>query len=445
MGDIENSLEEQISLVAKKFLEKTNNKEIQIISHFDTDGISSATIIVKALKRLDRLFSLKIVKSLEERHIFNLKKDKVALFIDLASNSLNYIENAGLENVFIIDHHEITQKIPQNVEIINPHLHNKQKLSSSSLVYLFAKELDQKNSDLAKLAILGMVGDLLEKEIEKLNNHILEDGEIKIKKGLLIYPATRPLNKTLEYSSNPYIPGITGNSEGVFELLKEVNLFQNNGKYRGLIELDADEMERLVTGIMLRNPKAKYKDIIGNIFLIKLFNKLEDAREISATINACSRLGNSETAIQFLMEIPRAKKRAEQLYVKYKQHIIEGLKMANKVPRLEGKGFIIINAQEKIKDTIAGTIAGIISSSSLYEDGTIIVIMAYYENKIKISARIVGRQGRNLREVLANVIEKTGGEVGGHDNAAGAIITKENESQFLDILKKALEIEMIKV
>src|SRR3989344_6633196 len=285
MGDVKNSLEEQICSVANKFNEVAKDKEIQIISHFDTDGISSATIIIKALRRLDKKFSLMIVKGLEEHHVYNLKRDKVTLFVDLASNSLNYIECAGLENVFIIDHHEISQKVPGSVEIINPHFHGNEKLSSSSLAYLFAKELDKKNSDLAKLAILGMVGDLLEKEIEKLNNHILEDGDIKIKRGLLIYPATRPLNRTLEYSSNPYIPGITGNSEGVFELLKEVNIATKNGKYPNLIDLDKEEMEKLVTAITLRSPKSKYKDIIGNIFLIKMYNKLEDAREISAMVN----------------------------------------------------------------------------------------------------------------------------------------------------------------
>jgi len=445
MGELKKSLEEQIKFVKDKFLEKTKEREIQVISHFDTDGISSATIMVKALKRLDKKFSLRVIKSLEEPFIQGLSKNKITLFLDLASNSLSQIKKTGLKDVFIIDHHEITQEIPENIEIINPQLHNKQRISSSSLVYLFCKEIDKKNLDLAKLAILGMVGDILEKEIDKLNNHILEDGEIKIKKGLLLYPSTRPINKTLEYSSHPYIPGVTGNPEGVLEILKETNLFQKNSKYKSLIELDQEEMEKLVTAIMLRNPKAKYKDIIGNIFLIKLFNKLEDAREISAMVNACSRLGKSSIAIQLLMEIPRAKKRAESLYVKYKQHILEALKFVNKTKKIEGVGFVVINAQSSIKDTIIGTITGIVSSSSIYEEGTIVVGMAYYENKIKISIRVAGRKGKNVRKFLSDIIEKIGGEVGGHEFAAGAIINQEKENDFIDLLKKSFEVELIKI
>jgi len=445
MGEIKNSLEEQIKFIAKNFLEKSQGKKIQLISHFDTDGISSAVIMIHALKRLDKKFSVKILKNLEEQFIYDIPKDKLILFLDLASGSLNHISKAGLKDVFIIDHHQIIQKVPENVEIINPELHEKQKLSSSSLVYLFCKELDPKNKEFAKLAVLGMVGDLLEKQIDKLNNHILEDGEIKRKRGLLIYPSTRPLNRTLEYCSQPYIPGVTGNSQGVLELLREVDLIPKSGKYKSIIELNKEEMERLITAIMLRNPKCKHEEIIGDIFLIKLFNKLEDAREISAMVNACSRFGETEIALQFLMEIQRAKRDAEAIHIKYKQHLISGLKYISESEKIIGKNFMIINAKSHVKDTMIGTMASILSASSLYEDGTIIVTMAYYDRKIKVSARNVGRFGRNVREILNNVVEKVGGEVGGHEFAAGCMISQEKEKDFVELLKKNLEIEMIKI
>ena len=286
---------------------------------------------------------------------------------------------------------------------------------------------------------------MLEKEIDKLNNGILEDGEIQKKRGLIIYPSTRPLNRTLEFSSKPFIPKVTGNIKGVLELLREVGLNPINGKYKSLIELNEDEMEKLVTAIMLRNPKAKNKEIIGDIFLIKLFNKLEDARELSAKINACSRFGESETALQLCMEIPSAKRRAESIHARYKQQLLSGLKYASEAEKIEGKKFVILNAKHHIKDTMIGTIASILSNSSLYEEGTIITTMAYYDDKIKVSSRIVGRNGRNAREILNSIIEKIGGEVGGHESAAGCIIKQEKEKEFIDFLKKNLELELIKI
>ena len=129
-------LEKEIKLFVEDFMKKSENKEVQIISHFDTDGITSASIIISTLKNLDKKFSIKILKSLDEEIIKELPKEKIILFVDLASGSLNHIKNANLKNVFIIDHHEITKKIPENVKIINPHLINKQKISSSGLAYL---------------------------------------------------------------------------------------------------------------------------------------------------------------------------------------------------------------------------------------------------------------------------------------------------------------------
>ncbi len=439
-------MEKRIKLIAKEFLEKIKDKEIQIVSHFDTDGITSAAIMIKTLKRLDKTFSVKIVKNLDEQTIQRLSKEKITLFLDLASNSLDCIANSGLKNVFIIDHHEIIQKIPENVYIINPELTDKQKISGSGLTYLFCKEIIPETKELAKLAVLGMIGDCLEKNIDKINNQILIDGEIIKKRGLLLYPSTRPINRVLEYSSNPYLPGITGNVKGVLNLLRETGLAPKNGKYKSIIELNEKEMSKLVTAIMLLKPKTKEKEeIIGDIFLIKLFNKLEDAREISAMINACSRLGESEIAIQLCLEIPKAKKRAEALHAKYKQLIISGLKFVSETEKIQGNGYVIINAKNEIKDTIIGTIASILSNSFLYEKGTTIIAMAYDQNKIKVSSRSVGKSGRNVRVVLNEVVSKIGGEVGGHEFAAGCVIEKHKEEEFIKELKKNLEIELVKI
>lgn len=439
------NLELEIKRIALLFLEKTKEKEIQIISHFETDGIVSAAMMIQTLKELDRTFTLKIVKNLEENSIKNLAKNKITLFLDLASENLDEIKKANLEDVFIIDHHEVAKKIPENVNIINPQLYDKQKISSSGLVYLFSKEINPENKKFAKLAILGMVGDHLENEIGKISNEILEDSEIKIKKGLSIYPAARPLNRALEFSSNFYLPGISGNIKEILELLREAGLTPKNGKYKSLLELNDEEMKKLTKAIMLRKPRAKINEIIGDIFLIKLYNQFEDARELSAKINACSRLGESGVAIQLCMEIQEAKKRAQSIHSKQKQELMAGLKIAQEMEKIEGEGFVIINAQEKVKSAMIGTITSILSNSSIYKEETTIVVMAYYGGKIKISARNVGNQGRDILEILNNIVSLIGGEAGGREFAAGCIIEKEKEKEFIEHLKKSLEIEVIKV
>lgn len=438
-------VEKRIELIAKEFLKKIENKEVQIISHFDTDGITSAAIMIKTLRKLDKPFSVKIVKNLNEEIIQDLSRKKITIFLDLASNSLNYIKESKLENVFIIDHHEVIQEIPENVFIINPELDTKEKISTSGLTYLFCRELIS-DKECAKLAVLGMIGDCLEKNIDKINNQILTEAEVVKKGGLLIYPSTRPINRVLEYSSNPYIPGITGNTEEVLNLLRTIGLTPKNGKYKSIIELDEKEMSKLITSILLLKPQTENNEIVGDIFLIKIFNKLEDARELSAMINACSRLGESETALQFCMEIPRALKKAEALHIKYKQILMSGLDYVSNISeKIKGKGYIIINTKDKVKDTIIGTITSILSNSLIYEQGTIIIAMAYDKDKIKISSRNVGRSGKNVRIVLNEVVSKIGGEVGGHEFAAGCVIEKQKEQEFIDNIRKSFEIEKIKI
>lgn len=106
---------------------------------------------------------------------------------------------------------------------------------------------------------------------------------------------------------------------------------------------------------------------------------------------------------------------------------------------------MIINAGDKIKDTIIGTVASILSHSPLYQEGLVIIALSYNEDKIKVSARIAGRKGRNLREILNKVVVSVGGEVGGHPQAAGCLIEKDKEEEFIGELRKVLDVEMIKV
>jgi single-stranded-DNA-specific exonuclease len=442
MGD--DGLNLKICEVAGSFIERTKDKEILVVSHFDTDGISSATIAIKALRRMDRTFSVKIVKSLEREFILGLPKDKVILFLDLASSSFSHMEDAGLSDVFILDHHEVSSEVPSFVNIVNSQLHDKEKLSGAGITYLFFKEIDEENIDSSKIAVLGMIGDRMEKEIEKITNGIVSDGEIVKKRGPLIYPSTRPLNRTLEFCSSPYIPEVTGDIRGVLELLREAGLGLPNGGYPSLLDLDEEEMGKLTTAIMLRNPKVKHEELIGDIFLIKMFNKLEDARELSAMINACSRSGDSELAIRVLLEIPNAKKDAEKVHVKHKQFIVAGLKYVKEThDKIEGEGFILINGGEELKDTIAGTVGSILSSSNIYSDGTAIITTAYYEDKVKVSIRRCGREGDNLREILASIISKFDGEVGGHEFAAGGIIKQSQEDEFIHEVRMFFEPEVV--
>lgn len=434
---------------SSKFIEDTKDKNIHIVSHFDTDGITSASIIVKTLERLGKHFSTKIIKILSQEEINNLPEDKIIIMTDLGSGSIEPLSHTR-KKIFIIDHHEISAyKIHENITILNPHLLEEDNLCTAELSYLFSKSISEDNKDLAHLALIGMVGDVMEKNVNIIRNQIIKDSNVIIKKGLLIYPSTRPLDKSLEFSSKPFIPGITGDPLGIYNLLNEIGIKKIGKKYKALIDLTDKEMKDLTTAVALRLSQKEIINYIGNLYLIKLFNKIEDAREISAMINACSRMNETQTALLFCLGNSKARKKAENIYIKYKQQIISGLKYIAKNNNITGREYVIINARDNIKDTIIGTLASILSFSSSYKEGTIIVAMAYTENKIKVSTRIVGSNNnspRNLKKIMDSITNALGdGYSGGHKNAAGCIIGIEKEKEFIELIKRELEFELIKV
>lgn len=437
---------EKIKEAIEKIDALSSEKPLRIISHFDTDGITSAAIFSRAMGRWGKKFSLQIVKGLDGEFIKGLPEDEVLVFLDLASGSFEHLKEKKTE-VFIFDHHELEENasVPENVFLINPVLDFNEPLSGAAICYLFAKTLSLENKDLATLAIVGMVGDFQDKNIGKSFGEIIEDSETVVKKGLMIYPSTRPLDKALEYSSNPYIPGVSGVRAGVIELLRDADLVFENGKYKALYELNDDEMKKLITAVVLKSKgTANYEDMIGNLFLVKFFSKMEDARELSASINACSRMGYPEVALGFCLGNRSLKQKAEEIYIEYKQNLVSALRYAQ-TDKVAGKDYLIINGRDKIKDTIIGTVASIISHSPLYQEGLVIVALAYNEDKIKVSARIVGRKGRNVRELLSKAVVPVGGEVGGHPMAAGCLISREKEEEFIGELRKVLDVELVKV
>jgi RecJ-like exonuclease len=436
---------ETIKKSIKKF--DSLNGAIKIYSHYDTDGITSAAIICKALKRKDRPFSIEIIKQVNRKILDNVKDDsaEIIFFLDL---SVNIAEAGNLEKeIFILDHHEVSSKeeIPENISLINPVLEEDEKLSSSCVAYLFARELDESNKGSANLAILGMVGDLMDRNIGKIGNSILKEANIITKKSLLLFPSTRPLNKALEFSSI-YIPGVTGSSVGAMNLLREAGIRLKEGeKFKTVLDLTDEELQKLVTLITLR--KADLTRIVGNIYLIKFFSKLEDARELSAIVNACGRMGYGDTALAFCLESKKVLSSINSIYSKYKHDLINGLNWISLNEKIEGDNYIIINGKNFIKDSLIGTLMSILAMSFVYPSGTIVIGMAYAdEGKIKVSSRIVGENNSvNLRKLLESVVAVTDGECGGHQNAAGCVIPFSQENNFISLIQKELGMQSLKI
>lgn len=446
-----------------EIFKKLPNKHIKIISHLDSDGLTAAAVITKALQREGLNFSLSIIKQIDTTILEELSKEEYNcyLFTDLGSGYLSYIEKKLKKDVFVIDHHK-PEDVKSKIHHINPYNFNidgGKDISGAGVTYLFAKALNEQNKDLAHLAIIGAIGDIQEKNgFTGLNQEILEDAitanKIEVKKGLSMFGSqTKPLHKVLEYSTEPYIPGVTGNKEGAVKFLNElgISIIDEEGKYKKLIHLNKEDMKKLVTGIILRRlgSEKNPEDIMGNVYLLTEETEespTKDAREFSTLLNSCGRLRKQALGIGTCLGNKKSKEEAIKLLADYRQELIKALNWfymrrgSEKV--IEKDGYVIINAEDNVKDTMAGTLASIISKSNLYSDGTTVLSMAStIDGNIKASLRLVGTNpDTDLRSIIKDVAKKINvEEAGGHKQACGCLVPQEKEEEFIKTAEELLK------
>ena len=107
------------------------------------------------------------------------------------------------------------------------------------------------------------------------------------------------------------------------------------------------------------------------------------------------------------------------------------------------KNYLIINAENYVLSTIIGTLASMVCKSSYVRDGTYILAMAEQSRgKIKASLRISNSRANgniDLREILKEIVaDAEDCEFGGHESAAGAILSLEKKIMFIERAKTIL-------
>lgn len=226
-------LVERAKLCIKELLKY---KKIKLISHIDADGISAASIIYIALNERNIGCDVQFIKKIDDDFLKQLahKKQDFFIFTDLGSTCIDFIVENNIKCI-ILDHHEPIGK-KENLDLmiyhINPHLFGRNgsfEISGAGISYIFASQISN-NKRLINLAIVGAIGDMQNKKYGKLvglNRYILNIGiknkTIEACLDLSLFgKQTRQLHKILQYSSDPYIPNLTGNEVNCISIVKKV-------------------------------------------------------------------------------------------------------------------------------------------------------------------------------------------------------------------------------
>jgi len=436
---------------------------VKLISNLDADGITSASIIIRALERERFKHSLMIIHQLSDDNARAISEEDFDCFIfcDLGSGQLSSLnKHFKGKKVFVLDHHEIQGKPDNNIVHVNPHdfgFDGSSEISAAGVCLLFARAVDKRNEDQAHLAIIGAIGDVQEKGgFADLNNRILEiamnKGLIRVEKGLRLFGLeTRPLNKLLRYSFDILIPGVTDDEYGTMRFLEDIKvpLSDKRGKWRTYYELSDQEIKRLTDGIISRRSTAGIatpEAIFTNIYIIEGEEKghFRDAKEFSTLLNSCGRLDNAALGIGACLGDEKQRKAAVKSLADYKRKIVTSMDWYRKHDQkksdrvIKDHNYIIINAREDIMATMIGTIASMISKNRELEHSIFVLSMARNPDKTtKISLRISGNPDNiDLKLIISDLVKEVGGEAGGHRSAAGATIESDKEEIFIEVAKE---------
>ncbi len=455
-----------------RYVEK--GKSFLVISHLDADGLSAAGIIGTALARLNAIFHIRIERWFDEKVAAEIasSKDASVILIDMGSGNLDILnEKAKGMPLIILDHHQPTGKADEAFVHVNPHpfgIDGARDLSAAGTAYLVAKALSERNIDLACIGIVGALGDIQDRYEDRklggINSLIAEDavvsGCLRVETDLLFFGReTRPVHKALAYTTNPFIPGISGEEDRSLALLTEVGIKPKEGdRWRALRDLSQEEKKKLFSRLSDYLISRGYKsdtamNLLGAVYILEReepWTPLRDAREFALLLNATGRTGDPGLGVAICMgDRSRCLAEANKSLEEYRQTITEYLRWLDQNPdRIEEmESLYVLHGGQTIDEKVVSAISTIVSTNMPNMEKPIIAYSVIpEESMMKISARatdMLTRRGLNLGEILRLAAERFSGNGGGHDIAAGAQVPLEYREDFLryvdELVKESLQ------
>ncbi len=439
---------------------------VRIVGNQDADGIAAVAVLAQALTRERIKFVASIVRQLTPAFIAELEKEHydTYFFADLGGPHISLLEQLKGKHVFVFDHH-LPEKDSPTIWHLNPQLHGidgTRDISAAGVAYLFSRCLHEDNKSEAYLALVGALGDGQEDngfsgynqdflDTAVTTGHVLQHHDLRI-----FGMQTKPLHKALEYSTSPYIPAVTGNEKQAVHFLEVLGIQPYaQGKWKYLRNLTEQEVKKLIVAITTQRIGSDANDeIYGPVYLLASEPEeslLRDLREYSVVLNCCARMNRGGLGMGVCFRSMNSQEKALELHTHYRKDIIDCLHWfyhhkGKEGYVEEGRGYVLINAEESVKDFLLGTLCSLISRSNIYPDGTVILGMAHgLDDSTKISARIAGVNTRDLHvgKILEQIMQKFGGHAGGHSFAAGATIGQDQEPSFIAYAKEILQQQLL--
>jgi RecJ-like exonuclease len=457
------SLDESLSYFKDKISDCIKSKKsISVTTHIDCDGLTSGSIITKALIRAGANCTVRTSKEFSKNVLESFKTDSRDFHVvtDLGGGFGKELDQTLGDNWIVLDHHQIPDEEIDNQNVINSWkygIDGGADICAGGMAYLASVALDERNSDLSAIAVVSALGDRQDQGERKsftgknfeIANTAKEQGLVDIDLDLLLVGReTRPLVDALAFTSQPFIEGLTWNRDTCLSVLNSsgVNL-KEEGRWRVPAELNEEEKRQVIEAITKfasgKNATEIMSELIGYTYTFPREDSrsfLRDGREFSTMLNSCGRINRSGVGMAVCMgDRNKILREAETILTDYRKMIREYMNiLSNERWRIsESETCVMVNGEDIVPETMTGTISSLIAGSPKNSGKIVILRTKAEENTIKFSSRksFGCTSDINLSEIMRTGAEKFDGIGGGHNAAAGAKITKDKLDEFLNYLE----------
>jgi len=429
---------------AARFIKQ--HSHVCLVTHNDSDGLTSAAIMIQAFKREGITYYSKIFPKLDAGVVSYLAsafpEDFLMVFCDIGSGQSEFL--SVLPNpIVILDHHVPVGKTPAKV-VVNPMevgLEGSYMISGAGVSYLTARAMNPMNADLASLAVAGMIGD--RQLMVAANAQILEEakdvGVVTSRKGLKVGSGT--LFEIFMRTTEPYLD-ITGKPDAIRSFLSDLKLDEN----KNINELIDDEMNRLSAAVLkklapLNSPDA-VEAAVGDIYYLK--NQLiENAFDLAGILDSCNKEEEYEMAVALCLGDQSVLEKMFENYKTSQETLVKNLSLFLPTAiSLENVSYIYgrdIHSAGNVSTTYIRYVDPQKSFVCLNENDGVTRISAR-------GTRLLIKGGLDLSVAVKQAAESVGGSGGGHNIASGGLLPpgKETAEAFIKKLNELIGVQLSK-
>ena len=162
---------------------------------------------------------------------------------------------------------------------------------------------------------------------------------------------------------------------------------------------------------------------------------LNSGKNKKAGLGLSIAIGERERILEVALDLQR----------KYRDQILKGLSWIKREGAVGLNSIQYLYTEDKVLKSVMGTIASIGLSVELLDNSKPVLGLSRLHNDIKISGRTTREmvdKGVNLGKALNDSSKNFGGQGGGHDIAAGAMIPYESKDFFLKLVDEMVEYQL---